>query len=114
MLQQRHPLANSRISSDCSAVGSSGDETLTVLAEMAHKTTQNRLVILVAERTFYILKIAAVKSCSSVLHQKLTAVSPNSFIITAIRYPWRSVKIRLLESQKYQFASTKKIALEQC
>lgn len=32
MLQQRHPFANSRISSDCSAVGSSGEETLTVLA----------------------------------------------------------------------------------
>lgn len=29
----------------------------------------------------------------------LTAESPNSFMITAIRYPWRSVKIRLYPSK---------------
>ena len=70
MLQQRHPFASSRNSSDCCA-GSSGEETLIVFAEWA---SNQRLVTVIAldpqrRRTFDILlDIQSIRNPRSACH----------------------------------------------
>jgi hypothetical protein len=84
MLQHRQPLESSRNSSDDSAKGSDVDETLIALAvPLSHHCAQREMV---ARHTFDVLDKhkPSFENAETWTH---TAVSPNSFMMTAIRYP---------------------------
>jgi hypothetical protein len=95
MLQHRQPLESSRNSSDDSAKGSDADDTLIALAVL-FVTSLLPTRCTVVGQTFNVLdnnnKGYRVRKHKASGH---TAVSPNSFMMTAMRYPCCSVRMRL-------------------
>jgi hypothetical protein len=93
ILQHKHPFASSRNSSDPSAVGSSGEDMFIAFAASQPGLQQSSKMTMRSSQTFDILELGEYVACRAV--ESRTAVSPNSFIMTAIRYPCFSVRIRL-------------------
>jgi hypothetical protein len=56
---------------------------------------------MVAQQTFDVLDKNKIASGEEHETEGHTAVSPNSFMMTAIRYPWCSVRMRLMENQSF-------------